>query len=256
MTSPIFITGAAAGIGKATAQLFAGRGWHVGLFDTNREGLEQLAAELGPERCTPFPGDVTRAEDLRAALAAFATAHNDRLDVLFNNAGILLPGEFDQVPWETLQRTIDVNLLGVMKATYEALPYLKRSDRACIVNMASASALFGIPDLPAYAATKAAVRSLTEAWSLSFEKYSIRVTDLAPMFVRTRMVTDHLGKFAGVREADVKLTPEGVAARVWKAAHGKELHHYVGNDTLLLNFAKRIVPEWAVRRIVKRVIRY
>ena len=256
MTFTIFITGAADGIGKATARLFAARGWCVGLFDVNREGLEWLAAELGPERCTAFPGDVTRAEDLRAALAAFATAHKDRLDVLFNNAGILVPGEFDEVPWEAHERTVTVNLLGVMKATYEALPYLKRSERACIVNMASASALFGIPDLPAYAATKAAVRSLTEAWSLAFEKHDIRVTDLAPMFVRTRMVTDNLGKFAGVREADVKLTPEGVAARVWKAAHGADLHHYVGADTVLLNFAKRIVPEWAVRRIVKRVIRY
>src|SRR5690349_20738010 len=109
----IFITGAASGIGRATALLFAGNGWFVGGYDRNTEGLKALAAEIGAANCITGELDVTDKPAFEAALAGFAAETGGRLDLLFNNAGIGRRGPFDQQPFEDILEVVRVNLIGV-----------------------------------------------------------------------------------------------------------------------------------------------
>jgi NADP-dependent 3-hydroxy acid dehydrogenase YdfG len=123
----IFITGAAAGIGRATAKLFAGRGWFVGLYDMNAPGLESLKQELGPGACIAEPLDVTDAGAFGAALNRFFQAAGRRIDVLFNCAGILSVGNFEDIPLARHHQIVDINLKGVINGFHCALPYLKQT---------------------------------------------------------------------------------------------------------------------------------
>src|ERR1700752_5091361 len=109
----IFITGAAAGIGRATAQLFSSHGWFVGLYDMNPAGLTSLEAELGAGKCIAETLDVTDAGALAAALERFFQAAGRRLDVLFNCAGILSVGNFEDIPLPRQLQMVDINLKGV-----------------------------------------------------------------------------------------------------------------------------------------------
>src|ERR1700679_2278082 len=121
----IFITGAASGIGRATAQLFAGQGWFVGGYDRNTDGLKTLEAEIGAANCVTGALDVTDKPAFERALADFAAQTDGRLDMLFNNAGIGRGGPFDQQPFEDILEVVQVNLIGVLNGIHSALPLLK-----------------------------------------------------------------------------------------------------------------------------------
>ena len=102
----IFITGAASGIGRATAVLFAGRGWFVGAFDVNEQGLATLRQEIGGDGCITGRLDVTSKENFEAAVALFGAETDGHMDVLFNNAGIGESGWFEDVPYESALRVV------------------------------------------------------------------------------------------------------------------------------------------------------
>ncbi len=252
----VFITGAAHGIGAATARLFAERRWKVVLFDRDGEALDELAQSLGNACLLAHRGDVTRPDDLAAAFSDVALKNGGRLNVLVNNAGIIQVGDFGAQPLEAYQQVVAVNLMGVIHTTWHALPLLKQTPGSAIVNISSASAIFGNPELSVYAATKAAVKSLTEGWAIALEPCAIRVADVLPIYVRTRMVSDHLEEFARLSERDVRLAPDEVAEYVWRAAHGKRLHWYVGADTKLFALLARLLPARWGKYLVKRVIGY
>ena len=154
----IFITGAAAGIGRATARHFARRDWFVGLHDIDGAGLAQLADELravhGAPTVTTGELDVTDPDQFNDAVQAFLAVSGGRLDVLFNNAGILKMGNFDQVDPALQRKTVDVNVNGVINGVAAGLDALKATATkygdARIINTASASAVYGIPELTVY----------------------------------------------------------------------------------------------------------
>src|SRR5688572_10862022 len=104
----IFITGAAAGIGRATAVLFASRGWLVGLYDVDESGVEGLRRQLGEANALAGKLDVTDGAAFNVALQRFFAAAGERLDVMFNNAGIVAVGEFDQIPLARHHAIVDV----------------------------------------------------------------------------------------------------------------------------------------------------
>ncbi|MGD1839477.1 MAG: SDR family oxidoreductase [Thermonemataceae bacterium] len=250
----IFITGGAQGIGAAITRHFQAQGWQVGIFDVDKEKIAQIEEDL--PNVYGYVGDVTQPEDLQKALEAFTALKQATLNVLCNNAGIVTVGEFEEVPLEKHHQIVDVNLKGVINTTHAALPFLKRASEAVIVNLSSASALYGHPEITAYAATKAAVRSLTEAWYLAFRRYNIHATDLLPIFVKTRMVNDHYHQYSKLDPDKVTLTPEHVARVVWKAVHQKKVHHLVGKETRLYAQLLRWLPAVAVPNIVRKAMGY
>ena len=109
----IFITGAASGMGLATARLFSERGWYVGGYDVDVGGLQALATELGAQNCIVGPLDVTDRANYTKALADFSAETNGRLDLLFNNAGIGRGGFFDEQSFEDVMAVVNVNFVGV-----------------------------------------------------------------------------------------------------------------------------------------------
>jgi NAD(P)-dependent dehydrogenase (short-subunit alcohol dehydrogenase family) len=255
-TRSVLVTGAAHGIGRATAELFAREGWLVGLYDVDTDGVEEVRAALPDGATLGGRLDVTDPEQWSAALATFTAASGGELDVLVNNAGILAAGAFADLPLAFQRRVVDVNLIGVLNGCATAFPYLRRG--SCVVNMASASALYGQPGLAAYAATKAAVCSLTEALDLEWEPHGIRVVDVLPVFVRTGMLTA-AEDLHSVQALGVRLTAEDVAAAVRLAVDDRSRlrgpHRAVGRQAQVLAAASRLGPQVLRRRVAARLAR-
>ena len=247
----IFITGAAAGIGRATAERFAREGWFVGLFDVDEAGLQSLAAQLQPGTCYWQRLDVTDAAAWSATLDQFWRAAGERLDVLFNNAGIIAHGPFGEVALTTHQRIAEINFKSLMTGCHAALPYLRRTPGSRVINMASSAAMYGQPQLVSYAASKFAVRGLTEGLDLEWEPLGIRVMDVWPLFVQTAMVKGV--DIPSLRAMGVKLTPDDVAATIWKLAHYngwlRRVHWPVGFQAWLTYRVSSLFPDWLVRWI-------
>ena len=122
-----FITGAASGIGRATAELFAEQGFWIGAADRNVAGLEALRAELGRDQCRTWRLDVADKAAYDKVIDEVAEETGGRLDLLFNNAGIAVAGFFEDIPIEETRRVIEVNLGGVINGIYAALPLLKET---------------------------------------------------------------------------------------------------------------------------------
>ncbi|MET0271391.1 MAG: SDR family oxidoreductase [Phenylobacterium sp.] len=239
----IFITGAASGMGRETAKLFASKGWFVGAYDINEKALESLPDELGKGNCLVRRLDVTDRADYRAALDAFGPAAGGRLDILFNNAGIGRGGPFEQQPFEDILAVVQVNLIGVLIGIYEAIPLLKATPGSLCFTTSSSSATFGMPGIAVYSATKHAVKGLTEALSVEFKPLGVRVADVLPGLIDTPILP---------REAIENAPKEGmfraipaveVAKVVWEAYQSDTLHWYVPPEIVELDRAATMAPE-------------
>ena len=178
-----------------------------------------------------------------------------RLDVLFGCAGVMAMGPFDAVSWRDHRRTIDVNVLGVLNGIYASLDLLKRTPGAHIVTMSSASALYGVPDLATYSASKFFARGLTEALDLELERYGIVVTGLMPLWVDTGLLRGQAHSAGTLHTFGERLSPRAVAELAYRAAHSRRTHWVPG--VLLkalrllsgvLPFCSRPVMKWAGRR--------
>lgn len=245
----IFVTGAASGIGRETALLFAQKGWFVGITDIDAGGLATLETEIGSENCHREQLDVTDPENTRAALEAFARQAGGRMNLLFNNAGMVKFGRFEDVDLPVYHQIVEVNLKGILNCTHYALPYLKTTTGARIISMASTSAVYGVPELSVYSATKRAVLALTEALDLELEKYGIIVSDILVPYVNTPFL-DGQEEVYSIRKMGIKIEPVTVAHTVWKAAHQKKLHWKIGLPTYVLSAIFWLLP--TVRRTIVR----
>ena len=242
MQKAVFITGAGAGIGAAIARRFAQAGWRVGLFDQDEAAVRQLAAELG-EHAHAAKLDVTDAAGWQSTLADFF-AWAGRLDVLVNNAGVLLSGALTEAPLAQHVRLLSVNTEGILNGCYLALPYLQQTPGARVINLSSASAIYGQLNLASYSASKFAVRGLTEALDLEWAAHGIRVLDIMPLFVQTRMIAAM--NTGSIRRMPMRTRPEQVAATVWRAAHARAAwaptHWPVGWPVRLMWLMSNISP--------------
>jgi NAD(P)-dependent dehydrogenase (short-subunit alcohol dehydrogenase family) len=248
----IFISGGAAGIGRATARHFAREGWTVGAYDVDEDGVAALASEH--ENITVGTLDVRKAKDWKDALAAFTEQTDRQLDVLVNNAGVLEHGAFADIKLASHRRQVDVNATGVVNGAYAGHQYLKATPGARLVNMASASAIYGAPGLATYGATKSFVRGLTEALDIEWAEDDIRVMAIWPLFVQTGMVDAQAGS-ASLQRLGVHSTPEDIAAAVWKAVHDRRpdhrVHFTVGFQTKLLYGASKFSPNLLNRTLTR-----
>lgn len=250
----IFISGGASGIGRAVAALFAGKGWRVGIGDVDTAAMAATADALGVET---HPLDVRDYDQWVAVLDAFTGG--GRLDVLHNNAGIAVGGPFGEIAPDELDRVTDINFRGVLYGARAAYPHLARTPGSCLLNTASASAIWGAPGLSAYSATKFGVRGLTEALDGEWAAAGIRVRSLMPGFIDTPLLKASIsGSNQTAREkvveAGLEFTPvEDVAQAAWDLVHSdKALHAYVGPTARRLAFAARWLPGKLRRQLKAR----
>ncbi|KFX68064.1 short-chain dehydrogenase [Pseudomonas taeanensis MS-3] len=247
--SNILISGAASGIGAATARLFHARGWQVGLLDIEPAGLAELASELGGAWHAQL--DVVDAVAVQTALAAFCALHGGQLRLLFNCAGVLQCGYFEEIELAEHARIMQINVLGLLNMTHAAFPYLQATADAQVINMGSASGLYGVPHLASYSASKFAVRGLTEALDLEWARYGIRVGDLMPPFVSTPMLVNQRFEAPVMRRMGVKLKAEDIAAAVWQQAQSAAVHRPVSASFKLMYWAGQLSPAWINRLIMR-----
>ncbi|MFE8017882.1 SDR family NAD(P)-dependent oxidoreductase [Streptomyces antibioticus] len=165
------VTGGASGIGLATARKLAGRGASVAVLDLDPSGV--------PRPLLALEADVSDDPSVRAAVDE-AAERLGGLDILVNNAGIGAQGTVEDNPDEQWHRVLDVNVLGMVRTTRAALPYLRRSSHAAVVNTCSIAATAGLPQRALYSASKGAVLSLTLAMAADHVREGVRVNCVNP----------------------------------------------------------------------------
>lgn len=253
----IFITGGGSGIGQATAKLFASRGWRVGLADVNARGLAETAAMLPAGMAETYVMDVRDRDAWAANLDAFTAPTGGRLDVLFNNAGIGTGGPLAEMSFEDIDRTVSINLMGPLNGARIGYAYLARTPGSCLLNTASASAIYGASGLTPYSMTKFGVRAMSEALDGEWYGAGIRVRSLVPGFIETPLLNEPVGgSNQSIREtvtaAGLELTPvSDVAQAAWDAVHGNAVHTYVGKTARRMAFAARWMPG-TLRKMMRR----
>jgi short-subunit dehydrogenase len=240
------ITGAARGIGKATAQAFAREGMKVAIGDLDVDVARQTAAELGPN-AEAFALDVTR----RESFEAFVDAVEERLgpiDVLVNNAGIMPIGRFIEEDDATAIRMVDINLHGVMLGMKIVLPRMMARDRGHVVNMASQAGKYGAPGGATYSATKHAVIGLTEAvrGELHIDRSAVELSYVMPFVVNTE-----LGAGTGEAFGLKHLQPEQVADAIVHALKHRVVDVWVPRSSHRAQRLNQLLP----RRLSERLAR-
>lgn len=239
----IFVTGAASGMGRETARLFRAKGWFVGAFDVNEAGLSALRDELGADNCLVRRLDVTDRADYRAALDAFAKATDGKMDILYNNAGIGRGGPFADQDFEDVMAVVNVNFVGVLIGIHQALPLLKATSGSMCFTTSSSSATFGMPGIAVYSATKHAVKGLSEALSVEFKAYGIKVADVLPGLIDTPILPPGAVAAAPKEGMFRAIPPTEVAKVVWEAYHSDKLHWYVPAELVELDKTATLTPE-------------
>ncbi|MEG3143126.1 SDR family oxidoreductase [Sphingomonas sp. RT2P30] len=242
----IFITGAASGMGRETALLFAEKGWFVGAYDVNTSGLNALREEIGAANGIFAPLDVTDVAAFESAIATFGEATDGKLDLLFNNAGIGTGGFLDEQSWDDIRRIIDINLMGVIIGVRAGIPLLKATPGSLSLITSSSSAIFGTAGIGIYSATKHAVRGLTEALSIELKRYGVRAADLLPGLIDTPLLSGTMRAMAPAEGMWRLVKPREVAETVWAAYHEDKLHWYVPEE--LRAFHMQVVAEPEVVR--------
>ena len=187
------ITGAAAGIGKAAAEIFVREGARVVVADRDAEAAQAAAAGMG-DAALAIGADVSVAADVKRMVEA-ATRQFGRLDILANNAGYGIPGTVVSTSEDEWDALMAVNLKGVFLCCKYAIPVMAAQGGGVIVNTASNTATVGIFDRAAYVASKGGVAALTKAMALDHAKQNIRVNCVAPGVTRSsyfdRMIASH-----------------------------------------------------------------
>ena len=213
----------------------------------NETARRATAAEL--EGCWYRPLDVT--DDIACQHAARDFASAGGLDVLFNCAGILQMGQFENISAARHKAIIDINVTGLMNMSLAAHPFLLESRNAVVINMSSASATYGIPRLASYSASKFAISGLTEALELEWEEYGIRVCDVMPPFVSTPMLNEQASGAPVLDKLGVHLNAEDVARTILQQIEQPKTHRAVSLQFALTYAASQLLPRAVTRAIIR-----
>ncbi len=212
------ISGAARGMGESEARLFAREGARVVLgdilADQGRAAVENIAQQGGTATFVPL--DVTHEQDWQRAVETAEQTYG-RLDILVNNAGVVRMAPLDETSLEAWNEVIGVNQTGVFLGMKHAVPALRRAGGGSIVNISSIAGLIGLPNIPAYQASKGAVRLLTKNAAVQYATDKIRVNSVHPGRIETPMTAPLAPER---REMLLRLTPLGRDGTAEEVAYG------------------------------------
>ena len=253
------VTGAASGIGRALALELAARGCDLALADRDEAGLQAVAAEIGkagapPRKVTIHRVDVSEPEEI-AGFAQAAVAAHPGLNILINNAGVALMGNFDEIDQAQMDWLMNINFWGVVHATRAFLPHLARQREAHIVNLSSIFGIVAPPGQTAYAAAKFAVRGFSESLrhELQMAESPIKLSVVHPGGVATNIarnsrsgtgVTDNTRRTEAIERFDAvaRTTPAAAAQRIIAGIEKNQPRILIGGDARLLDLVQRLRP--------------
>lgn len=198
------ITGAAKGIGRSIALLFAERGADVHIFDLDEEGAEATVEEIRQNKGKAFfyKTNVARQEDVRRAFED-VFQHHGRLNILVNNAGIAHIGSVEETTEEDFDRIFSVNVKGVYNCLLAGVEKMKQSGGGVILNMASIASYLGISERFVYSASKGAVLTMTYSVAKDYVEENIRCNAISPARVHTPFVDGYLKQNYPEREQEM-----------------------------------------------------
>jgi short-subunit dehydrogenase len=265
------VTGAASGIGRALALELAARGCDLALADRDEAGLQAVAVEIAKtqsQKVTVHRVDVSAPKEIEA-FAEAATAAHPGLNILVNNAGVALLGQFNEIDQAQMDWLMNINFWGVVHATRAFLPQLARQREAHIVNLSSLFGLIAPPGQTAYAAAKFAVRGFSESLrhELQMAASPVKLSVVHPGGVSTNIVrnsragsgvTDNARRAEMIERFDTiaKTTPAAAALKIIAGIERNAPRILIGNDARMMDLLQRLRPGtyWSVlaRRIEKR----
>ncbi|MCA9630975.1 MAG: SDR family oxidoreductase [Myxococcales bacterium] len=257
------ITGAASGIGRATALELARAGCHVALADLNEAGLESVrkeAEQLGV-RVTSHRLDVSDLKQMEHFVEAVMEAHGG-VNILVNNAGVAATSRFEDQELGDYEWLVGINFWGVVYGCKLFLPHLKQADEAHIVNLSSMFGLSGIPTQSAYCATKFAVRGFSESLWVELSPHGIGVTSVHPGMIATNIVQagrmsaaeEHQRRMAADRFASQGMPPERAAKHIIKAIRRGRQRQLIGLEAHVTDWLRRAAPALSMH-LVKAIYR-
>jgi NAD(P)-dependent dehydrogenase (short-subunit alcohol dehydrogenase family) len=244
----IFITGASTGLGKATAKLFASRGWKV--IATMRKPEKDLELNL-IDNITVLPLDVTNLAQIKEITEKAIASGN--IDVVFNNAGYGLIGPLESTTDEQLVRQLNTNILGVIRVTQAFIPYFREKQNGLFISTTSIGGLITFPFSSVYHATKWALEGWSESMAFELKKIGVGIKTVSPGGIKTDFISRSLDSsshpaykkwveklFAGFNEDN--FTPaEQIAAVVYEAAtDGKGKLRYVAGEDAKALYSQRL----------------
>lgn len=255
------VTGAASGIGRATAQRLAEKGAHLALVDVNEHGLAEARAEIERlgRRVSVHACDVadrSRMEDLvRAVEGAHGGAH-----IVVNNAGVGVAATFEEQSFEDFHWLMGINFWGVVHGCKLFLPLLRRQDEAHIVNISSVFGIMGMPLNSAYCASKFAVAGLSESLRAELSDTKIGVTSVHPGGVATNIVV--ASRCSGGAEAEAiraqtarrferMMPPAKAAHAIVRGIENDSPRVLITREAHLIDAAKRASPSLATELVAK-----
>ena len=258
------VTGAGSGMGRCLAQQLAAAGSSLALADVSESGLSETVAQLGATK-----GKVTRhvvdvaSESRVKSFAAEVEAQHGRCTMLFNNAGVALLGNFEELSVEDIRWLMDINFWGVIYGVTYFLPLLKKEKRAHIVNTSSIFGLVGAVGQSAYCASKFAVRGFTESLRHELEGTNVFVTSVHPGGIKTPIAKHarpgaradaNLHKDSIARFDRVAITSaEAAATRILRGVENREPRVLIGSDCKSVDILQRITPAGYWKRLAKRI---
>jgi short-subunit dehydrogenase len=263
----IAITGAASGIGRALALELAARGCDLALADRDEAGLQAVATEIAKthsRKVTLHRIDVGEASEI-AAFAQAATSNHPGLNIVINNAGVALLGEFDEVDQAQFEWLMNINFWGVVHGTRAFLPHLSRQPEAHIVNLSSVFGIIAPPGQTAYSASKFAVRGFSESLrhELQMAASPVRLSVVHPGGIATNIarnsrtgagISDNKVRSDAIERFDnaARTTAQAAAQRIIRGIENNELRILIGPDALVIDVLQRLNPAnyWAwLRRL-------
>jgi len=252
------ITGGASGLGLATAQLLAPRGWSLGLLDRAAARLAEAAEQLrakGCPTCEAYVVDTTDERAVKSAIDAFATKF-DGLDFAMNSAGVAVAGdllETSTVDWKWI---LDINVMGIVYSCRAELPHMMASGGGLVINVASAASFACSSRMSAYNASKAAVVALSETLFQEMAEHGVHITAAMPGFFRTRLM-EHARAPADARGFAQKmmqrsnLEADEVAAEIVSRAAAGATHVVLPASYRWLWRYKRLAPRSFLRWLAR-----